>query len=236
MSTPETPPFDQPPAVPLARLVLPPDQAPTFDLRAELIPAGETARVAPDVPTPLPEAREPTQLPDAADQTPEQILGPRPDPGTVKVDAAGLHRRTKPAQTVAEANTKAKAKGLEGIGNTGLVSEADALKLVDGETERVLARYNERLVKLKDVPTGINPITDPDLERFVRAHLSYINMFYVVTGQPPQELIMGRNAEDLQKINEGLTTGLDPALKGMKAAQLAVQMGWNPDDDTGDRG
>lgn len=158
------------------------------------------------------------------------VVGPSPDPAKIRPDASPLHRKTVPAQTVAEATAKARTTPLPGTEGTAAppVDPEEAKKLLKAELDRIITRlkYGEEITK--EIKPELNPLNDREFQRFVRSHLSHLLGFYVVTGQPVGELRAEANEKALADAESLMMKDVDPSLANHPAAKLAVSMGWQP--------
>ena len=205
---------------------------PTFDLRAEL--AAETSatdqRATTEVAAPQPLTAEVVQSVEAlsTEAATALVIGPSPHPSKVKPDAAPLHRKTVPAQSVEEAQAKA-GKAMPGKeGAAPVMDPEDAKKAVEAEFKRVTSRLDFSVAMTKELQAGFNPMTDPEFQKFVRSHLAHLFGFYIVTGQPTSELRADTNEKTLAEQEEKLMADFDPALRNNPAARHAALMGFRP--------
>lgn len=232
---------------PLEASPLPP--APEIDLRSELgvgtgtaDPRATTEAAAPPQAAPLTAEvvkHVESLSPEAANAL---VIGPSPDKKLIQPDVVTSHRKTVPAMTVEEAAAKAKKDPLPG--STATVPALDpekAKEVVQAEIDRVMQRYEflakgegEKRAGITKLHESINPLNDPEFQRFVRNHLSHVAGFYVITGQPINELRAEAHAEQLAQVEAKMLEGVDPTLAAHPAMRLAVQMGFQPNGESED--
>jgi hypothetical protein len=170
------------------------------------------------------------QLPLAPTPAPVPAPAAKPAPAGPVRDPVTGNLKLPPARSAAE---KLKASDEE---SPQLAGEAAATALFAYDTE-VLARHEKVVEFFKDCPEPLSPAKAKDYQKFIREHLSYLNMRYVVFGvfekpkptASPEGVPMKQADEDVV-----IPEGMDSNLAAMKSVRFALSQGVNLTDDKED--
>lgn len=152
-------------------------------------------------------------------------LPPAPTPapaGPVRDPVTG-NLKLPPAKSAAEALKAHDADSAQLAGDA-------AVGALQAYNKEVLARHAKVVEFFADCPEPLNPSKAKDYQKFIREHLSYMNMRYVVFGvfEKPKPTVSPdgvpmKSAEDDVEIPEGM----DGMLANMRSVRFALQHGVN---------